>query len=88
MNSIVNYGLTAPIKSNISYDRVSETSSTAYIAQGLEKVASVLPGLVKTVVEVLKLMSTESVMPSNYLILCHSLLFLPLNLSQHQGLFQ
>ena len=36
----------------------------------------------------LKLMSIESVMPSNHLILCHSLLFLPLNLSQQQGLFQ
>ena len=35
----------------------------------------------------LKLMSIESVMPSNHLILCRSLL-LPLNLSQHQGLFQ
>ena len=36
----------------------------------------------------LKLMSIKSVMPSNYLILCHSLLLLPSNLSQHQGLFQ
>ena len=35
----------------------------------------------------LKLMSTESVMPSNHLILCHPLL-LTYNLSQHQGLFQ
>ena len=35
-----------------------------------------------------KLMSTESVMPSNHLILCHPLLLLPSNLSQHQGLFQ
>ena len=34
----------------------------------------------------LKLMSSESVMPSNHLILCH-LLFPALNLSQHQGLF-
>ena len=33
----------------------------------------------------LKLMSIESVMPSNHLILCH---FLLLSLSQHQGLFQ
>ena len=33
----------------------------------------------------LKLTSIESVMPSNHLILCHSLLLLP---SQHQGLFQ
>ena len=35
----------------------------------------------------LKLMSTESVMPSNHLILCHPLLLLPY-LSQHQGLFK
>ena len=36
-----------------------------------------------------KLMSIESVMPSNHLILCHPLLLLPsLNLSQHQGLFK
>ena len=34
---------------------------------------------------VLKLMSIESVMPSNHLILCHPSTF---NLSQHQGLFQ
>ena len=34
----------------------------------------------------LKLMSIESVMPSNHLLLCHPLL-LP-HLSQHQGLFQ
>ena len=32
----------------------------------------------------LKLMSIESVMPSNHLILCHPL---PFTLSQHQGLF-
>ena len=31
----------------------------------------------------LKLMSTESVMPSNHIIFCR-----PLSLSQHQGLFQ
>ena len=37
----------------------------------------------------LKLMSIESVTPSNHLILCHPLLLLPsFNLSQHQGLFQ
>ena len=36
----------------------------------------------------LKLMSIEPVMPSNQLILCRPLLFLPFNLSQHQGLFQ
>ena len=36
----------------------------------------------------LKPMSIESVMPSNHLILCHPLLLLPPNLSQHQGLFQ
>ena len=36
----------------------------------------------------LKVMSIESVMPSNHLILCRPLLLLPLNLSQHQGLFQ
>ena len=37
----------------------------------------------------LKLMSMESVMPSNHLILCRPLLFLPsFNLFQHQGLFQ
>ena len=35
-----------------------------------------------------KLMSIESVMPSNHLILCRLLLFLPSNLSQHQGFFQ
>ena len=35
----------------------------------------------------LKLMSIESVMPSNHLILYHPLLLLP-SLSQHQGLFQ
>ena len=32
----------------------------------------------------LKLMSIESVMPSNHLILCHPLLLSPFNLSQHQ----
>ena len=38
----------------------------------------------------LKLMSIESVMPSNHLIFCHSLLLLPsiFNLSQDQGLFK
>ena len=36
----------------------------------------------------LKLMFTESVMPSNHLILCHPLLPPVFNLSQHQGLFQ
>ena len=36
----------------------------------------------------LKLMSTESVMLSNHLILCPSLSPFPFNLSQHQGLFQ
>ena len=36
----------------------------------------------------LKLMSIESVMPSNHFILCHPLLLLPFNLSQHQGLFK
>ena len=35
-----------------------------------------------------KLMSTESVMPPNHLILCCPLLLLPSNLSQHQSLFQ
>ena len=35
-----------------------------------------------------KLMSIESVMPSSHLILCHPLLLLPPNPSQHQGLFQ
>ena len=35
----------------------------------------------------LKFMSTESVIPSNYLILCHPSP-LALNLSKHQGLFQ
>ena len=35
----------------------------------------------------LKLMSIESVMPSNHLILCHPLLP-PFGLSQHQGLFK
>jgi len=36
----------------------------------------------------LKLMSIESVMPSNHLILCHPLLLPTFNLSQHQGLFK
>ena len=36
----------------------------------------------------LKLMSTELVMASNHLILCHPLLLLPFNPSQHQGLFK
>ena len=36
----------------------------------------------------LKLMSTESVMPSNHLILCYPPSLPALNLSQHQGLFQ
>ena len=35
----------------------------------------------------LKLMSIESVMPSSHLILCHPLLLLSSDLSQHQGLF-
>ena len=35
-----------------------------------------------------KLMSTELVMSSNHLILCHPLLLLPSNPSQHQGLFK
>ena len=35
-----------------------------------------------------KLMSPESVMPSNHLILCHPLLLLPSIFSQHQGPFQ
>ena len=37
---------------------------------------------------VLKLMATESVMPSNHLILCHPPSLLALYLFQHQGLFQ
>ena len=41
----------------------------------------------KEVSSLLKLMSIELVMPSNYLILCHPLL-LPPYLSQHQGLFK
>ena len=36
----------------------------------------------------LKLMSIESVMPSNHLILCPPLLLFTFNLSQHQGLFK
>ena len=36
----------------------------------------------------LKLMSIESVMPSNHLIRCHPLFLPTFNLSQHQGLFQ
>ena len=36
----------------------------------------------------LKLMSIESVMPFNHLILCCPLLLLPFDSSQHQGLFQ
>ena len=36
----------------------------------------------------LKLMSIESVMPSNHLILCHLLVLLPSIFPQHQGLFQ
>ena len=35
-----------------------------------------------------KLMSIESVVSSNHLILCYPLLLLPFNLSQHQGLFK
>ena len=35
----------------------------------------------------LKLMSIESVMPSNHLILCHPLILEAFSLSQHQGLF-
>ena len=35
-----------------------------------------------------KVMSIELVMPSSHLILCHPLLLLPFNLSQHQGLFK
>ena len=38
--------------------------------------------------EFAQLMSIKSVMPSNHLILCHSLLFPTFNLSQHQGLFR
>ena len=36
----------------------------------------------------LRLTSIESVMPSSHLILCHPLLLLPPNPSQHQSLFQ
>ena len=36
----------------------------------------------------LKIMFTESVMPSNHLILCRPLLLPTFNLFQHQGLFQ
>ena len=36
----------------------------------------------------LKLMSIESVMPSNHLIFCHPYSPLAFNLSQHRGLFQ
>ena len=36
----------------------------------------------------LKFMSTDLVMPSNHLILCHPSSLLALNLSQHQGSFQ
>ena len=36
----------------------------------------------------LKLMSIESVMPSNYLIFCRGLLLLPSVFPGHQGLFQ
>ena len=36
----------------------------------------------------LKLMSVESMMPSNHAILCHPLLFLPSIFPQHQDLFQ
>ena len=35
----------------------------------------------------LKLKSIESVILPSHLILCHPLLLLPFNLSQHQGLF-
>ena len=38
--------------------------------------------------ELLKLMSIESVMPSNHLILCHPLSPFAFSLSQHQGLFK
>ena len=36
----------------------------------------------------LKLMCIESVMLTDHLILCHPLLLLPFDLSQHRGLFQ
>ena len=36
----------------------------------------------------LKLMSIETVIPSNHLILCHPSPFPVFNFSQHQGLFQ
>ena len=36
----------------------------------------------------LKLISTESLIPSNHLILCHPLLFLPSIFPSHQDLFQ
>ena len=36
----------------------------------------------------LRLMSMESVEPSNHFILCHPLLFLPSTLPQHRGLFK
>ena len=47
-----------------------------------------MPGLPVHHQSLLKLVSIESVMPSNHLILCHPLLLLPFNLSQHQGLFR
>ena len=45
------------------------------------------PSIIKSG-SLLKLMSIESVMPSNHLILCRPLLLLPSMLSQHQDLFQ
>ena len=57
--------------------------------------AARLPSLSFTISRnLLKLMSVESVMPSNHLVLCRPLLLLPSGggqhqgLSQHQGLFQ
>ena len=49
-----------------------------------------MPGLPvhHKVLEFTELMSIESVMPSNQIILCHPLFLLPSNLSQHQGLFK
>ena len=62
---------------SLSRVRLSETPWTATCQASLSSTISQY---------LLKLMSIESMMPSNHLILCHPLL--TLSLSQHQGLFQ
>ena len=52
------------------------------------RVSCIVGGFFTNWASLLKFMSTESVMPSNHVILHWCLLLLPSNLSQHQGLFQ